>query len=169
MHPTDKENLLREVIDEGDYQEFRETLLQSTTRQFRRSHRRVSFRYWLALAAALTVAAMLLALYAPWKSPAPFVTRAPAAAPPEASTSLIVETTPGVTPIVRSRAFDDLDVVRSVPDLSRVVTTRRKFPEMSDEQLLALFKNEPAGFVRVNGVRKFILLNQLSRASSLAQ
>jgi hypothetical protein len=169
MHPTDKENLLQEIIAEGDYEEFRDALLKSSTRHFRRFHRRASLRKWLALAAALTVAATLLALFAPRKLPAPPISRAPAAISLQAPAALIVETTPGVTPIVRSRAFDDLDVVRSVPDLSLVVTTRRKFPEMSDEQLLALFRNEPAGFVRVNGVRKFILLNQLNQASSLAQ
>jgi hypothetical protein len=158
MRSSEKEKLLNELIAEGDYQQFREELLASTAKEFRRAHRKSSGKLWLALAACVALTAVLsMQFFSPKQKQTVASVSTPSQAPLLNPKFAPVE-------IVTSKPIPDSDVIRTVPSQALIVRTRITLPEISDVQLLALFKGQGAGFVEGEGGRRFVVMNPKTMA-----
>jgi len=160
MHSSEKEKLLRDVIAEGDYKQFREELLRSTTREFRRAHRKHSGKTWLALAAMIAFMAVLGAQFFSRNQ------KQSAASIPNKSQNMASHPESAHMEIVTSTPLADSAVIRTVPSQALVVRTRISLPEISDAQLLAMFKDQGAGFVEGEGGRRFVVTRVLGTGQS---
>jgi len=154
MRSSEEKELLHDVIAEGDYAQFRAELFRSTSKEFRRQHRKSRAKAWLALAAMLMLSAVLGLKFLSGKRVTVSVSVAPT---PEKSAT----PAPSVE-MVSTKPLPDLDVVRTVPNQALIVRTRISFPEISDSQLLVLLKDRSAGFVEGKDGRRYVVMSAKS-------
>jgi hypothetical protein len=171
MPTSERETLLLDVLRDPNYEAFRREALDLCRCELRRGRRKViPVPFWMAIAAALLMVAFLAGRSRRPEQTAP-VTASVAPAPPTDGRPLIAW--------VYTQALDPLHVVRSFPD-SRVsfststapFTARRQqieivhsttasFTEINDEQLLAMFPDQPAGFVQTSHGRELVLFDRM--------
>ena len=162
MHSSDKQKLLEATVAVGDYEAFREALLQSTAREFRRCHKKLNiFKWWMGLAASFVLAAVIFQAFsrreiAPGAVATQFQKSIAQPARPK------IETRKHHFAVIETRPMNPLDIIRTVPDQSAIVRTRRQLPEISDHQLFALFKHQPTGFIQETDGRRFIVIKEQS-------
>src|SRR4051812_34478328 len=123
-----KTNLLKDVLNEGDYAEFREGLRREAEAAARRKRMARTTR-WLALAAC--VALLVGISFFPRRS------QQIAIVPTKTSTVSILKTKP-LRP-------EQILVTRATSDLVIATDQSRHVRSISDNELLALFPNHPVG------------------------
>ena len=188
----EKQKLLADVLQDGNYEQFRRDLLRQTRQEFRRQHRRRARGAlpWLALAATLLLGMFLGQRYLPQGSSLRTKTmtaQLPAMVPVESGGAAssaspsdpaaleelappVVEPAP-VFEIVQTSPLPESAVIRSVAQRSLIVTTDpRGLPPhlivqtteptetVTDDQLLALFPNRPAGLIQLPTDEKLFVL-----------
>ena len=149
MNTPDKQQLLRDTLENADYQQFRARLRQRVLVDYR--HRTASRRpaWFLALAACLAVSLIVLRLQRPDPAqpshPTVFagVIRTVPLQPDQrlnsvASTAVLVTTTnPNSPPSSPSAPFSIVRTIETAPNLLY----------LSDQELLALFPGKPVGLI----------------------
>jgi len=162
MNSSDPNRLARDILREGDYPAHRRQAAAAGLAELRR-RRRAARAPWLALAAA---AALALTFGPLWlnrppstnpvaANPAP---PAPATAnPPPLVATLNTATQPNAT-----RFATQPHPQARIPATSGATfaTLPAAIPRLTDDQLLALFPNQPAGFATLEtGQRTFLVLH----------
>lgn len=153
MFSSEKEKILEAVLDTEEYSDFRRKAYHAGRAVIRR--RRAPVYPWLAIAAA-AAALLLVFVVATRQKPVQTATYAPVAtaAPEIDSNSKVV--------IVETKPIDETMVVRSVPNKALTITTasvslsKRPTP-LSDEELVAMFADQGAGFVGSGENRHFVI------------
>lgn len=164
MRSFKKEQLLSDVLREGDYEEFRRAVFEAGKHELKR--KRWNARPWLAAAAMLVLGILLgQSLLGDRSAPVQIT-----ASPKQEPITTTEETRPFLE-VVRSAPLRDSAVVRSVARQSVLVSTdARGLPArmlvrsggdtetVNDAELLALFPNQPVGFVMsASGERRFVM------------
>jgi hypothetical protein len=143
-----KPNLLNDILCEGSYAGFREELLQRIEAEARRKRLRRASR-WLAAAAAIVI------LFALNRAPEPQESVAFAVPRPAPNPVLI-----GTVPLKTSQILE----THPTPEFVMVTDRSRKFPSLSDSELLALFPKKPVGLAStVDGKRQFFFVNRADK------
>jgi len=142
-----KPNLFNDVLTEGSYAGFREELLEQIETEARRKRFTRASR-WLAAAAAI---AMLFVL-----------NRTPE--PERTNSATIHHVAPKPNPTVISTIplqASQILQTRPTPEFMMTTDQSRRFPSLSDSELLALFPKKPIGLAStVDGKRHFFFLDR---------
>lgn len=158
MRSPETERLLKEVLEDGEYAEFRARMLRESRAAFRAERRRRPVAMWLALAAAGLLAATLA-----WRASVKPGTELAAVPVPPSSAAPAME---GLQ--VRTAPAPEGWVLRTVsaPAVVATVTTRPAgvlavrtvgggYEVIDDRELLALVAPEGGGFVTdASGARR---------------
>ena len=170
----EKQKLVRDVLHEGDYDDFREKVFRETRREFRRGHRR-RLLPWIALAGCVLVSGFLVSTWFPRanrKAAGP----KPSILPGDVNREVTHAAETFFT-VVETVSLPDSAVVRSVAQQSLIVSTDgRGLPSrivavsspaaapatLNDQQMLALFANRPVGFMEDSSGQRFFILGQVA-------
>jgi hypothetical protein len=180
MQSSEKERLLRDILAEGGYADFKNDLYGKTAAEFRRTHgRRVSFLPW-ALAASLAMSGYAWYFFMGRTGPQRTIqahsveqTSEPAwvvQTPRSLAEELLVRSSTAERVTVKSEpsrvtsvnsSRGNLAVVSSMKTDPLVVSTDLHWspPLITDKELLGLFPDQPVGFVQgKDGHREFLVL-----------
>jgi hypothetical protein len=150
MRSSDRQRkLLEDVISEGDYARFRQQAFKTASKEFRRTHRRTFKKTWLALAAMIVFAALLVSA---------LQKRSHLHLQSLSQTKPLSEKRIASVEIISTIPMADRDVIRTVPNKALVVRTKIQESPISDSQLLALLKDQGAGFINSQKGRKFVFV-----------
>jgi hypothetical protein len=143
--PTDKENLLAEVLAEASPADFRAAMLAETLRLARR---RRHFRQARRIAGVLVVMGMLTVLVVQ-QSPKPTVVSAPLVKKALKQSYELVCTQPmPASAFVSTRTFSWNQLAVSAGAVVEITTTTGGFRLINDNELLALLADKPAALIR---------------------
>src|SRR5690348_2534058 len=115
--------LLEHVISEGDYAQFRQQAFKTASKEFRRTHRRTFKKTWLALAAMIVFAALLVS---------GLKKRSHLDPQSVSQTSRLSEKPIASLEIISTIPMADRDVIRTVPNKALLVRTIIQEPPISD-------------------------------------
>jgi hypothetical protein len=157
MKTTDKERLLNDVLEDERYRAFRSGMRSDILRELQHGRRKNTWaRGALALAACVPVACAVYLWFAHEK----------ASSTVGGSSVAIVHSRPlRGEEVVRTKDFEqtsaDVLVVKTANAEIEVVKSRNATEEVSDQQLLELFKGQPVALVTVSPhERQLILLKE---------
>lgn len=132
-------NLLNDVIREGDYGEFRERLAKQVRRAARLNRWRHT-RKWMAVAAAIAFIPFLIPTEKPLPTPAPLAK---------------VETVPYLKTIPLKP--EQILTTRSAAHITIQTDHTRKFPSISDNELLSIFPRRRTALIASSAHEKRLL------------
>jgi hypothetical protein len=150
-----KTNLLNDVVCEGDFADFRADL----AKQFRAEVRRRKWKRqsaWLALAAAIALAALLNFQKQPQIQVVTRSTVTPRDVVPTITTSMMKIDELLIT------AREPVPIIRTQPLTAGIIVMTdhsRAWPSISDDELLNLFPKQPTGLMAARGEKRFIFLD----------
>lgn len=163
MPSSDKEKLLNDVLRDPNYEAHRKETLELCRAEFRKERKR-SIPPWFAMAASLLVVALLVSRYT-GRSPEIISMDGQGAEPQNVEKQSVAYVSTG--------SMAPFEVVRSVPDRSIPFDTRNgpddlisivesdasNVREISDQQLLAIFEDQPAGFVHKESGKELVIFS----------
>jgi hypothetical protein len=161
MKTPEKEQLLNDLLRNEDYAAFRKDLLDHMLDKLRRQ--RAAGRYYrlLALAACLPIAAVIYLLLAPHTPPVNRPSSAVAVVRTVPLTSGQIVTTHGLITSLPTAQPRMRVVSTTKANISIVTTVSQPMEELTDRQLLALFKDQPIALVTLSpNERRLVFPNE---------
>ncbi len=187
MSSSEKEKLLNDLLRDANYEAFRKDVRELSIAEFRGAHRPRSRMRWLALAAAIVLIGSALFFSIRPSKPGTVMTEregldatrmADSVAKPEVSSdraaSAFQNDQQPLFVLIRSKELQPVEVVRSLPDLTLLVSTpvqaaravevvhsdRATVNFVSDDEFIALFPPDTIGFFNsLHGKRLVIMGN----------
>ncbi len=141
-----EERLLTGVLRAGDYGKFQDSVREAMVAEGRAGMAARRARRWLAVAACVGLMGTVF-----------FWPRDGEKMAEEKSSAVRIVRTEAMPTGMVVRTEAKLEVVRSAPEFAQVETVLEPLVRVTDEQLLALFKDRPAALVRVGSDMRLVM------------